>query len=115
MVGGIENKETYTVSEGYFNNITFNNNRKSAKKVIAINKKNKVIFKSCGCGCNYRFVGLSIVNIVDRNNPQTTIKNNCRKLLPVQTKPNTVLMNGSFDEASCKMFQDNEIEQYLQK
>ena len=112
LIAGIENKETYTVSEGYFNNITFlNNNRKSAK-VIAINKT-RLFFKYAAAAIITGLLGLSIVNIVDRNNPQTTIKTTVETITGA-TKPNTVLMNGSFDEA-LQNVSDNEIEQYLQK
>ena len=112
LVAGIENKETYTVSEGYFNNITFlNNNRKSAK-VITINKP-RLFFKYAAAAVITGLLGLSIVNIVDKNNTDNSIKTTVETITG-KTKPNTVLMNGSFDEA-LQNVSDNEIEQYLQK
>lgn len=112
LIAGIENKETYTVSEGYFNSITFlNNNRKSAK-VITINKP-RLFFKYAAAAVITGLLGLSIVNIVDKNNTQESIKTTAETITGT-TKPNTVLMNGSFDEA-LQNVSDNEIEQYLQK
>ena len=112
LIAGIENKETYTAPEGYFKEVSFfNNNRKSAK-VIAINKP-RLFFKYAAAAVITGMLGLSIVNIVDRNNPQTTIKTTLETITGA-TKPNTVLMNGSFDEA-LQNVSDNEIEQYLQK
>ena len=112
LIAGIENKETYTVSEGYFNNITFSNyNRKSAK-VIAINKPG-LFFKYAAAAVITGLLGLSIVNIVDKNNTDNSIKTTVETITGT-TKPNTVLMSGSFDEA-LQNVSDNEIEQYLQK
>lgn len=112
LIAGIENKETYTVSEGYFNSITFLNNNLKSAKVVTINKP-RLFFKYAAAAVITGLLGLSIVNIVDKNNTENSIKTNLETITGTM-KPNTVLKTASFDEA-LQNVSDNEIEQYLQK
>ena len=112
LMAGIENKETYTVPAGYFNGLGFLNNQQKPAKVIAINKP-RLFFKYAAAAVITGLLGLSIVNIVDTNNTQISIKTTAETITG-SNKPNTVLMSGNFDDA-LQNVSDNEIEQYLQK
>ncbi len=112
LIAGIDNKETYTAPAGYFNGVTFLNKQQERAKVIAINKP-RSFFKYVAAAVITGLLGLSIVNIVDRNDTQNNIKTSAETVTG-NTKPDTVLINGSFDEA-LQNVSDNEIEQYLKK
>ncbi len=112
LLAGIENKETYTVPAGYFNELSFLNRQQEPAKIIAIDKRSS-FFKYAAAAVITGLLGLSIVNIVDKNNTENSIKTTAETITG-STKPNTVLMNGSFDDA-LQNVSDNEIEQYLQK
>ena len=112
LVAGIENKETYTVPAKYFNDLTFLNKHGEPGKVVTINKT-RLFFKYAAAAVITGLLGLSIINIVDKNESESNIKNAAEKITAT-TQPNTVLKTGSFDEA-LQNVSDNEIEQYLQK
>jgi hypothetical protein len=112
ILAGIESKETYSVPAGYFNGLTFLNKQKELAKVTSINKT-RSFFKYAAAAVITGLLGLSIVNIVDKNDKPTDIKVTA-ETVTASTQPNTVLMNSSFDEA-LQNVSDNEIEQYLQK
>ena len=112
LIAAIDNKVTYTVPEDYFNGLTFLNKQQEPAKVIAINKP-KSFFKYAAAAVITGLLGLSIVNIVDNNHAQNNITTTAGTITGT-TKPNAVLINGSFDEA-LQNVSDNEIEQYLQK
>ena len=112
FISGIENKETYTVPAGYFKELLFLNRLQEPAKIIAINKPGS-FFKYVAAAVITGLLGLSIVNIVDRNDTQNNIKTSAETITGT-TQPNTVSMNGSFDDA-LQNISDNEIEQYLQK
>lgn len=112
ILAGIESKETYTVPAGYFNGLTYLKKQQEPAKVIAINKKSS-FFKYAAAAVITGLLGLSIVNIVDKSDSENSIKTTAENITAT-TPPNTVVMNGSFDEA-LQNVSDNEIEQYLQK
>ena len=112
LVAGIGNKETYTVPAGYLNGVTFLNRQEAPVKVIAIDKP-RSFFKYAAAAVITGLLGLSIVNIVDKNDTQSSIKTAAETITGI-SQPNTILMNASFDEA-LQNVSDNEIEQYLQK
>ena len=114
LLAGIDNKETYTAPQGYFDELKFVEKQQDTAKVISINKP-RSIFKYAAAAVITGLLGLSIVNIVDNNNnnavdPLTTTAQTISASAP--TSP--LALNGSFDEA-LKNISDNEIEQYLQK
>lgn len=111
LLAGIQNKETYTVSEGYFNTLAFAGDKRKTAKVISINKSGS-FFKYAAVAVITGLLGLSILNIVDRNNSDDPIISTA-EIMNVITNPNTVVLNGNFDEA-LKNISDIEIEQYLQ-
>lgn len=110
LLAGIERKETYTVPDGYFNNFLFVEQKETAK-VIFLNKP-RPFFKYVAAAVITGLLGLSIVNIVDRNTSNESLATTAETITG-STKLNPVILNGSFDEA-LKNISDNEIEQYLQ-
>ena len=111
LLAGIENKETYKVPQGYFDELKFVGEQRESAKVISISKP-RSFFKYVAAAVITGLLGLSIVNIVDKSGNETSIKTTAQTITTT-TAPNTVLMNSSFDEA-LQNVSDNEIEQYLQ-
>ena len=111
LLAGIENKQTYTAPEGYFDKLKFVGEQRESAKVISISKPTS-FFRYVAAAVITGLLGLSIVNIVDKSGNETSIKTTAQTITTTTT-PNTVLMNSSFDEA-LQNVSDNEIEQYLQ-
>lgn len=105
VVAGIENKETFTVPEGYFQNLEFVLEQKEPAKVVSINQP-RSIFRYVTAAVITGLLGLSIANFVDGNDSSDP------KIITAAI--NSVVVNSSFDEA-LNSISDKEIEQYLQK
>ena len=105
VVAGIENKETFTVPEGYFQNLEFVLEQKEPAKVVSINQP-RSIFRYVAAAVITGLLGLSIANFVDGNDSSDP------KIITAAI--NSVVVNSSFDEA-LNSISDKEIEQYLQK
>ena len=112
MIAGIENKETFTVPARYFDELTFLSKQKQTAKVIAIDKP-RSFFKYAAAAMITGLLGLGIVNIFYDDNTATNITTTAQ-VTGGTNLPNTVIMNGSFDE-TLKSLPDIEIEEYLQQ
>ena len=112
MIAGIKNKETLKVPDRYFDELTFLSKQKQTSKIIAVDKP-RSFFKYAAAAMITGLVGLGIVNIFNNDNTATNITTTA-KVTSGTNLPNTILMNGSFDEA-LKSVSDIEIEEYLQQ
>ncbi len=113
LLAGIDNKETYTVPQRYFDELSFVGRQQESAKVISISKP-RSIFKYAAAAVITGLLGLSIVNIVDKNNNAVDPLTTTAQTITASAPTNPLALNGSFDEA-LKNISDNEIEQYLQK
>ena len=112
LIAGIENKETFTVPARYFDELTFLSKQKQTAQIIAIDKP-RSFFKYAAAAMITGLLGLGIVNIFDNDNTATNITTTAQVTTGTNLH-NTVIMNGSFDEA-LKSVTDIEIEEYLQQ
>ena len=110
LLAGVDNKKTYTVPDGYFNKLSFVEQKETAT-IISINKP-RSFFKYAAAAVITGLLGLSIVNIVNNSSSSDPVTTTA-ETITASTQTNTVALNGSFDEA-LKNISDNEIEQYLQ-
>ena len=112
LIAGIENKETFTVPARYFDEITFLSKQNQTAKTIAINKP-RSFFKYAAAAMITGLLGLGIVNIFNNDNKAINITTTAQVTSGTNLS-NSVIMNGSFDEA-LKSVPDIEIEEYLQQ
>ena len=112
LIAGIKNKETFTVPARYFNELTFLSKQNQTAKAIAINKP-RSFFKYAAAAMITGLLGLGIVNIFNNDNKAINITTTAQVTTSTNL-PNTIIMNGSFDEA-LKSVPYTEIEEYLQQ
>ena len=109
LIASIENKETFTVPDGYFNKLSFVEQKETAK-VISINKT-RSFFKYAAAAVITGLLGLGIVNIVNNNKAADPLITNANTATVSRTQ-DTPALNRSFEEA-LENISANEIEQYL--
>ena len=112
MIAGIKNKETFTVPAPYFDELTFLSKQKQTAKIILIDKP-RSFFKYAAAAIITGFLGLGIINFFNNDNAANNITTAAQVTTGINL-PNTIIMNGSFDEA-LKSVPDIEIEEYLQQ
>ena len=112
MIAGIKNKETFTVPARYFDELTFLSKQKQTAKIISIDKP-RSFFKYAAAAIITSLLGLGIINFFNNDNAANNITT-AAQVTTGTNLPNTVIINGSFDEA-LKSVPDIEIEEYLQQ
>ena len=112
MIAGIKNKETFTVPARYFDELTFLSKQKQTAKIISIDKP-RSFFKYAAAAIITGLLGLGIINFFNNDNAANNITT-AAQVTTGTNLPNTVIINGSFDEV-LKSLSDIEIEEYLQQ
>lgn len=110
VISAIGNANVFTVPNGYFEQLSYTAEKKTAK-VVKMNPL-RAVYKYAAAAVITGLIGISVINLVDKNNYNPTELNPVVQTATVVKAGNEILKQGSF-ENEFNNISDKDIEQYL--